>query len=211
MKQGAMAAVTSNGGTPSQPRDNSDFVQRCAHSDTQGTSTTFEADAVIFAVGITAMQRLLAATPALAARDDFRRIASLRAIDVIATRLWLDRRVATQFPANVLAGFEGDVGSTYFNLNDLQARANSRYAAAAALRPCEEARRVVAAAAADAAAGIGKGGLDAQKAEVQLALAMLPFALPRCALNVAVNDFQSQARAVQHVGVRKALQSGRGL
>jgi len=31
----------------------------------------------------------------------------------------MDRRVATRFPANVLGGFEPDVGATYFNLTDL--------------------------------------------------------------------------------------------
>ncbi len=32
----------------------------------------------------------------------------------------LDRKVQTQFPANVLSGFDDTMGSTYFNLNELQ-------------------------------------------------------------------------------------------
>lgn len=79
-------------------------------------------DAVVFAVGVTGMQKIVAANPALGARADFRRIMNLQGLDVVSTRLWLDRRVETQFPANVLAGFDDDMGSTYFNLNDLHVR-----------------------------------------------------------------------------------------
>ena len=32
----------------------------------------------------------------------------------------LDRKIQTQFPANVLSGFDDTMGSTYFNLNELQ-------------------------------------------------------------------------------------------
>ena len=61
------------------------------------------------------------ASPDLAARDEFRRTASLRAIDCVSARLWFDRPVATRFPANVLAGFDGDsTGGTFFNLNAIQ-------------------------------------------------------------------------------------------
>ena len=67
------------------------------------------------------MQKLVSSCPVLAGRPEFARIANLRAIDCIATRLWFDRRVKTQFPANVLSGFEECTGSTWFNLNDLQA------------------------------------------------------------------------------------------
>ena len=85
-----------------------------------GETTTYEADALVFAVGTTGMQKIIQANPALGRRPEFRRIMNLRGIDVVSTRLWLDKRVSTQFPANVLAGFEDNMGSTYFNLNDLQ-------------------------------------------------------------------------------------------
>ena len=42
---------------------------------------------------------------------------------MIATRLWYDRRVQMRFPANVLSGFDDTMGSTFFDLNDLQVRA----------------------------------------------------------------------------------------
>ncbi|PNH05243.1 Phytoene dehydrogenase, partial [Tetrabaena socialis] len=85
-----------------------------------GEAFSYPADAVVFAVGITGMQKLVAATPALAKQPDFRAIMELRALDVIATRIWFDTRVATRYPANVLSGFEATAGATFFNLNDLQ-------------------------------------------------------------------------------------------
>ncbi|KAK9868775.1 hypothetical protein WJX84_001572 [Apatococcus fuscideae] len=85
-----------------------------------GSETTYPADAVIFAVGITGMQKLIGASPTLAARPEFRRIMTLQGLDVMATRLWFDRRVETRFPSNVLSGFEETTGGTFFNLNQLQ-------------------------------------------------------------------------------------------
>jgi hypothetical protein len=85
-----------------------------------GEASRFEADALVFAVGITGMQKIIQANARLGEQPDMRRIMNLRGIDVVSTRLWLDERVDTQFPANVLAGFDNNMGSTYFNLNDLQ-------------------------------------------------------------------------------------------
>jgi hypothetical protein len=68
------------------------------------------------------MQKLVAAAPALAARPELRGTAALRSIDCVAARLWLDRRGAAAFPANVLSGFDSleGAGGTWFHLNDLQ-------------------------------------------------------------------------------------------
>ncbi|KAG2443456.1 hypothetical protein HXX76_001813 [Chlamydomonas incerta] len=85
-----------------------------------GETYSYPTDALVFAVGITGMQKLVGATPALAQKADFRNVMELRALDVIATRLWFDRRVSTRYPANVLSGFEATAGATFFNLNDLQ-------------------------------------------------------------------------------------------
>ena len=86
-----------------------------------GETTTFPADAVVFAVGIEGMKRIVAACPALAARSEFRASAELSSVDCISVRLWLDRAPATQFPCNVLAEFDGPTtGGTFFNLNALQ-------------------------------------------------------------------------------------------
>lgn len=104
-----------------------------------GQACEYDADAVIFAVGITGacwgwcvcasqahapvvagMQKIVANSPALASRPEFCKIMNLQATDVIATRLWFDRKVNTRFSANVLAGFEDNCGGTFFNLNELQ-------------------------------------------------------------------------------------------
>lgn len=82
----------------------------------------YEADAIIFALSIKGMQKLVSSNPLLASLKEFRNIMNLRSIDCIATRLWFDRKVPCKFPANVLAGFEEDVGATYFDLNQLQTK-----------------------------------------------------------------------------------------
>eukprot|EP00967_Tisochrysis_lutea_P118482 scaffold192500_cov19-Tisochrysis_lutea.AAC.1 len=43
-----------------------------------GATTVHQADAVVFAVGINAMQKLVTANPALAAQNDFRNIMNLK-------------------------------------------------------------------------------------------------------------------------------------
>lgn len=54
------------------------------------------------------VQYLMAGSPALAKiAPELSRASSLGSIDVIATRIWLDRYVVTQNPANVLSKFEG--------------------------------------------------------------------------------------------------------
>ena len=69
---------------------------------------------------VSGMKQLITNCPALGTRPEFRGIMNLKGLDVIATRLWLDQRLPTRFPANVLAGFESDVGGTFFNLTELQ-------------------------------------------------------------------------------------------
>ena len=66
------------------------------------------------------MQKLVGASRALSARQEFSDVQNLRSIDVISVRLWLDRKIDFQFPANVLAGFEKEAGSPFFDLNVLQ-------------------------------------------------------------------------------------------
>jgi hypothetical protein len=67
-------------------------------------------------------QRIVASSPALAGRPEFATISNLGTVDVLATRLWLDRRVPLKNPSNVLAGFEPTSGATVFDLNALQVR-----------------------------------------------------------------------------------------
>ncbi len=79
----------------------------------------FEADAVIFAVGVSGMQKIVQESPSLQARPEFRNLMNLGAIDVLATRLWFDRRVPVPRPSNACFGFHPTTGWTFFNLNAL--------------------------------------------------------------------------------------------
>ena len=85
-----------------------------------GTEEVYQTDAVVLAISIAGMQKLVMANPVLGSKREFQNIMNLSSIDCIATRLWFDRPIPTRFPANVLAGFEPDVGATYFNLSVMQ-------------------------------------------------------------------------------------------
>ncbi|GBF97597.1 amine oxidase [Raphidocelis subcapitata] len=85
-----------------------------------GAEESFPADAVVSAIGVTGFQKLVTASPLLAARPELRAAMNLRAIDCVALRLWFDKKVDCRFPANVLAGFERTAGATFFDLNALQ-------------------------------------------------------------------------------------------
>ncbi|CAM9879016.1 unnamed protein product, partial [Ascophyllum nodosum] len=87
-----------------------------------GETVSFDADAVVLCVSIQGAKKLLSSCSGLgAARPDLRRAMSLKSVDVMATRLWFDRKVMSiKNPSNVIAGFENAVGGTFFHLNDLQ-------------------------------------------------------------------------------------------
>jgi len=80
-------------------------------------------DGVVLALGAKGMAGLVKGSPKLARRcPELARAASLNGIDVVATRIWLDRYVSTETPANVLSRFEGlrGAGGTFFMLDQLQ-------------------------------------------------------------------------------------------
>ncbi|KAM3097939.1 FAD-dependent oxidoreductase [Phormidesmis sp. 146-12] len=79
----------------------------------------FEADAVIFAVGVSGMQKIISNSPSLQRFPEFRNVMNLGAIDVLATRLWFDRKVAIPRPSNACFGFDKTTGWTFFDLNTL--------------------------------------------------------------------------------------------
>ncbi|GAX73691.1 hypothetical protein CEUSTIGMA_g1142.t1 [Chlamydomonas eustigma] len=87
-----------------------------------GLDTIYPADALVFAIGVGGMQKLVSSCPQLASLPEFRATMNLKSLDVVATRIWLDKKVNTKYPANVLSGFEpvAGAGATYFHLNDLQ-------------------------------------------------------------------------------------------
>ncbi|CEJ44382.1 Amine oxidase [Umezakia ovalisporum] len=79
----------------------------------------FDADAVIFAVGVTGMKKIVANSPTLQGREEFRNLNNLGAIDVLATRLWFDRKIQVPRPSNACFGFDATTGWTFFDLNAL--------------------------------------------------------------------------------------------
>lgn len=80
---------------------------------------TFEADAVIFSVGITGMKKIMEGSESLRKRAEFRDLRNLGGIDVLATRLWFDRKVEVPLPSNACFGFHQTTGWTFFDLNAL--------------------------------------------------------------------------------------------
>lgn len=79
----------------------------------------FEADAVVFAVGISGLKKIVEQSAPLRDRQEFRDSRNLGAIDVLATRLWLDRKVDIPLPSNACFGFHPTTGWTFFDLNAL--------------------------------------------------------------------------------------------
>jgi uncharacterized protein with NAD-binding domain and iron-sulfur cluster len=79
----------------------------------------FTADAVIFAVGISGMQKIISSSPLLQSRQEFRDVMNLGAIDVLATRLWFDRKIDIPRPSNACFGFNATTGWTFFDLKAL--------------------------------------------------------------------------------------------
>ncbi|KAI5076274.1 hypothetical protein GOP47_0008339 [Adiantum capillus-veneris] len=87
---------------------------------TSGHLESYEADVVIFAVGVQAMQKIVASSDVLAGLSDFAAVSNLGTVEVMAIRFWLDCMVELPNAANVLAGFEPTTGGTLFHLNSLQ-------------------------------------------------------------------------------------------
>ncbi len=79
----------------------------------------FDVDAVIFSVGITGMKKIVAGSSTLRQRSDFQNLSNLGAVDVLATRLWFDRKIDVPLPSNACFGFHSTTGWTFFDLNAL--------------------------------------------------------------------------------------------
>lgn len=85
-----------------------------------GSETTEEVDAVIFSVGISGLQGILRSSKTLSSRREFRNTNNLSSIDVMAVRLYFDRKIRVEFDSNACFGFDPSTGWTYFNLNAIQ-------------------------------------------------------------------------------------------
>jgi uncharacterized protein with NAD-binding domain and iron-sulfur cluster len=80
---------------------------------------TFEADAVIFGVSVSGVKKIVANSKTLNRYSEFRDLSNLGGIDVLATRLWFDRKVNVPLPSNACFGFDPTTGWTFFDLNTL--------------------------------------------------------------------------------------------
>lgn len=114
-------AITQAGGRIFTQRRVSDVTVDAAGSVTGVVcgEEVFEADAVIFAVGITGMKKIVAGSRILQSRQEFQNINNLAGIDVLATRLWFDRKISIPRPSNACFGFDKTTGWTFFDLNAL--------------------------------------------------------------------------------------------
>lgn len=88
-------------------------------TDSNGKKVTHDVDVVVFAVGISGLQAIVRGCSTLAARRDFRNVSNLSSIDVMAVRLYFDRKIRIEFDSNACFGFDESTGWTYFNLNAL--------------------------------------------------------------------------------------------
>ncbi|MEO8890610.1 MAG: FAD-dependent oxidoreductase, partial [Coleofasciculaceae cyanobacterium] len=79
----------------------------------------FEADAVIFAVSVSGMKKIVSSSPSLQNYPEFQNLTNLGGIDVMATRLWFDRKIPIRHPSNACFGFDPTTGWTFFDLNEL--------------------------------------------------------------------------------------------
>ncbi|MEM1391782.1 MAG: FAD-dependent oxidoreductase [Cyanobacteria bacterium P01_H01_bin.150] len=79
----------------------------------------FDTDAVVFSVGISGMKKIVSNSESLQTREEFRNLKNLNAIDVLATRLWFDRKISIPRPSNACFGFDKTTGWTFFDLNAL--------------------------------------------------------------------------------------------
>jgi uncharacterized protein with NAD-binding domain and iron-sulfur cluster len=113
--------ITKAGGKVLPQRRVTDIIvdsENCAQGVVCGDEV-FDADAVIFAVGVTGMKKIIANSPSLQSREEFRNVNNLGAIDVLATRLWFDRKVVIPRASNACFGFDDTTGWTFFDLNAL--------------------------------------------------------------------------------------------
>ena len=86
------------------------------------TKTISDIDGIVLALGCKGMESVVKSSNDLARLPVFSEAASLKGIDVISVRLWLDTVVPTRTPANVFSRFDAlrGAGGTFFMLDQLQ-------------------------------------------------------------------------------------------
>mmetsp|Transcript_5913 Transcript_5913/g.9872 ORF Transcript_5913/g.9872 Transcript_5913/m.9872 type:complete len:602 (-) Transcript_5913:325-2130(-) len=97
----------------------SQVVCSSTRNDKEGEMISLEADTVIFGLGGAALNAMVRNSPELAQYSDFRKFANLRGTGVLATRLYLDTVLDTEYSANACWGFDEGVGMTFFDITKL--------------------------------------------------------------------------------------------
>jgi uncharacterized protein with NAD-binding domain and iron-sulfur cluster len=98
-------------------------VSALRYTDGSGQEQLLEVDACVLALGVKGLKGVMSNSPVLSKRcPDLAATTALNGIDVMTCRIWLDRYIATEAPANVLSRFEGlrGAGGTFFMLDQLQ-------------------------------------------------------------------------------------------
>ena len=88
-----------------------------------GSSSIDDLDAVVLALGAGGLRAVLRGSPEVArVCPSLTAAGSLQGIDVMSVRIWFDRKIPTQAPANVFAKFRSlrGAGGTFFMLDQLQ-------------------------------------------------------------------------------------------
>lgn len=80
---------------------------------------TYEADAVVLAVGISTLQSIINSSSVLQSQKEFLNVLNLSTIDVVSVKLWFDRKVVIPKEANVCFGFDDSSAWTFFDLNSI--------------------------------------------------------------------------------------------
>jgi uncharacterized protein with NAD-binding domain and iron-sulfur cluster len=80
---------------------------------------SLEADKVVFGVGGAALNAMVRNCPEIALYSEFRKFANLRGTSVLATRLYFDTVLDTEYSANACWGFDEGVGMTFFDITKL--------------------------------------------------------------------------------------------
>jgi uncharacterized protein with NAD-binding domain and iron-sulfur cluster len=98
-------------------------VKSIQYTTLNGISDTItDVDGVVMALTCGGMQSVVSNSPDLARLPAFANAASCKGIDVISTRIWLDKFIPTRTPANVFSRYEElrGAGGTFFMLDQLQ-------------------------------------------------------------------------------------------
>ncbi|XP_024167836.1 uncharacterized protein LOC112174324 isoform X2 [Rosa chinensis] len=77
----------------------------------------YSADAVVLAVGISTLQKLIENSAVLCTREEFVKVSNLATIDVLCVKLWIDRKVSIPNASNACSGFDDSFGWSFFDLN----------------------------------------------------------------------------------------------